>query len=495
MNRSIFALACLLTALTVATSRTVAADSEPWRGRVIADGAAVRSGPGEKFYATDELNIGDEVEVYLERNQQWCAIRPPEGSFSWVQASHVEETAQHGLVRVTASDAYTRVGSTFGSDHHVKYVRLKPGEVLQTIGPVRSLSGSDVQWYRIMPPSGEFRWIERKLIEPVPDATNPSTTDEAATVVNHQLAVYEESAQTANQVAAAGFIETYPIPDDPAKADHETPAAARSQPAQPAAQATGWHAADRSTTDGSADASSDWPVATGPVEPNLPPAPTELDQLNLQLSQTVAQPIQLWQLDPIRQRTEYLLTRVGSPVEQEKARQLLRRLGEFEHLQLRHRQLGTNVPPLAPVAPTATAARPTLPPNANVRRPPMQTDSPLSSLAKSARDWASSALGIGGSGGQQAPQNGPAASNYNGSGWLIPVVTSRADVPRYALTDNNGTILQFVSPAPGLNLNRYVRQRVGVYGPATPATPSTKPEITAQRIVLLDRHSTGTTRR
>ena len=60
-----FALADAI--ITLGASARAAADSLPYTARVVAPGAAVRSGPGESFYPTDTLAQGDEVEVHRER--------------------------------------------------------------------------------------------------------------------------------------------------------------------------------------------------------------------------------------------------------------------------------------------------------------------------------------------------------------------------------------------------------------------------------------------
>jgi hypothetical protein len=56
------------------------------------------------------------------------------------------------------------------------------------------------------------------------------------------------------------------------------------------------------------------------------------------------------------------------------------------------------------------------------------------------------------------------------------------------LLDKDGNILQFVSPAPGLNLNRYLRKEIGVFGQKDQPPTLDKPHLTAHRIVELDRH-------
>src|SRR6185503_5759455 len=62
----------------------------PYRASITADTGAVRSGPGEEYYETSGLRRGDEVEVYRHDPHGWCAIRPPQGSFSYVPAEHLK---------------------------------------------------------------------------------------------------------------------------------------------------------------------------------------------------------------------------------------------------------------------------------------------------------------------------------------------------------------------------------------------------------------------
>jgi hypothetical protein len=65
--------------------------------------------------------------------------------------------------------------------------------------------------------------------------------------------------------------------------------------------------------------------------------------------------------------------------------------------------------------------------------------------------------------------------------------TKRA-APPYALLDGEGRILHFVSPAPGLNLHRYLRKEIGIYGQRSFISSLEKPHVTAHRVVDLNRH-------
>jgi hypothetical protein len=70
----------------------------------------------------------------------------------------------------------------------------------------------------------------------------------------------------------------------------------------------------------------------------------------------------------------------------------------------------------------------------------------------------------------------------------MPVLSRRSEAPPFALTDEQGQILQYVSPAPGLNLHRYLKQEVGVYGQRGLNPRLGAAHLTVQRVVVLDRH-------
>jgi hypothetical protein len=55
-------------------------------------------------------------------------------------------------------------------------------------------------------------------------------------------------------------------------------------------------------------------------------------------------------------------------------------------------------------------------------------------------------------------------SQFDGVGQLRPVQSRRAGAPRFALTGQSGEVLMFLSASPGVNLDRYVGQYVGLTG-------------------------------
>src|SRR6478672_10730963 len=77
-----------------------AADERPYEAVVLEQGAEVRAGPGRRFYVTQQLEPGTQVEVYRRDVGDWLAIRPPEGSFSWIPESDLEMTEEPGVAEV-----------------------------------------------------------------------------------------------------------------------------------------------------------------------------------------------------------------------------------------------------------------------------------------------------------------------------------------------------------------------------------------------------------
>ena len=80
-----------MTILTAALAVVARAEEDfPYKAYAAIEGAEVVSGPGHRYYATGHLPLGAKVEIYREESSGWLAIRPPAGSFSWVEAEFIE---------------------------------------------------------------------------------------------------------------------------------------------------------------------------------------------------------------------------------------------------------------------------------------------------------------------------------------------------------------------------------------------------------------------
>jgi hypothetical protein len=138
----------------------------PYTAYVTADDVFVRSGPGENYYPTDKLKAGTPVEVYRHDPGGWYAIRPPKDSFSWVSSRHVQLQG-NGLAVVSDDRVASRVGSRLSDVRDIIQVRLHKGETVEVFGGKGEHTGGEsAAWYKIAPPSGEFRWVSGRFVDP-----------------------------------------------------------------------------------------------------------------------------------------------------------------------------------------------------------------------------------------------------------------------------------------------------------------------------------------
>jgi SH3-like domain-containing protein len=153
----------LLCGVVLLPATAVGQPSFPYKASAVTDDVYVRSGPGQNYYATDKLKRGQQVEVYRHDPGGWCAIRPIEGSFTWVSGRFLKPTKHH-LAVVTDEGVAARVGSRFGDTRDVIQVRLRKGEVVEVLETPTN-EGRGIPWYKIAPPSGEFRWVSSKYLD------------------------------------------------------------------------------------------------------------------------------------------------------------------------------------------------------------------------------------------------------------------------------------------------------------------------------------------
>jgi uncharacterized protein YgiM (DUF1202 family) len=162
MRTLVVALPCFLFLMTSPASGE---RNFPYKANVTSEDVYARSGPGQSYYPTDKLKKGQEVEVYRHDPGGWCAIRPVDGSFAWVSGRYLKSTGKD-LAVVTEENVSARVGSRFSDVRDVIQVRLHKGETVEVLeSPKSGGRGNESVWYKIAPPSGEFRWISSKYLD------------------------------------------------------------------------------------------------------------------------------------------------------------------------------------------------------------------------------------------------------------------------------------------------------------------------------------------
>ncbi len=167
----------------------------PYTAYVQSSSTSVLSGPNVSFYATDRLKQGDQVEVY-RHDQEWAAIRPPAGSFSWVPVDEVRDTEVSHVVLVAVPDAISRIGSRFGDHHDTAPIKLEIDEPLEVMGQQvfrDEPAGKPRRFYKVAPPAGEFRWVRRSALGLSPPSDSP-----AASIMQEKSHVHPANAETSD---------------------------------------------------------------------------------------------------------------------------------------------------------------------------------------------------------------------------------------------------------------------------------------------------------
>ena len=387
------------------------AEDAPYEARVVATGAPVLSGPGEKFYPTDTLAQGDVVEVYREKPGGWLAIRPPAGSFSWVLESDLKK--QDGdLAEIAKEQVASRIGSRLSDQHNAAQVRLAKGEIVEVLDEETL---GDERWCKIAPPAGEFRWIQSSLVE-----RNGVMQTAAAEIQGEATAPPLMSGTTAAEEQPAPATASAP----------STEAAAPAPAAQPAPVAP---VAVK-------------PQSVGPVGDDLA---RQLSDIELRLSRMVAAPVNLWNTQRLERDAAQLLGRAQNAADRDAVQTTMNKIHQFALIGQKSGQV-----PSAFVQGGQAGAVP-------------------APGAVAAAPGATMVNGI-------APAG--ATGQYDAVGVLRPVVSKRPGAPQFALVDERGQVLSFVSSSPDVNLQPYLGRRVGVVGNRGYIAEFNKSHVTAARV-------------
>ena len=78
------------------------------------------------------------------------------------------------------------------------------------------------------------------------------------------------------------------------------------------------------------------------------------------------------------------------------------------------------------------------------------------------------------------------ASPYDAVGILRPVVSRRPGAPQFALVDDQGQVVTFITATPDTNLQPYLGRRIGVTGSRGYIPEFRRPHVTAGRVTPLN---------
>ncbi len=482
----------------LAFANVVVAQQFPYVAYVTGEQVYVRSGPGQRYYPTGQIPQGYAVEVYRHDGDGWCAVRPPEGSFSWIGSHQVRPTSA-GIVEVVDEQVVARVGSTLSPIRSAVQVMLPKGERMELLATNEAThENDDPRWVRVAAPAGEFRWVAASALSrqppievaPLPQASESGSlwsrqSEHVRITADEEPNVFDHLGQTENtaglQVASPNELpvnEPTPlVQTDPNAIDIVAGSPAELQLAQFQAQPS-------SQTPPAFLGGGEATLPASPLPPLRTPQPRvrfrgltppvsatvgSVEELELRLSQAVVEPPQQWELDPLETAANSLLAETKTPPVRAQLREVLERITRFQKVQQRYNN-------------------PTLP--APAERDPFETtelddSGGLTSLSSSVRNRVKQDLA---NNSRTTDANRPL---YDATGLLKPVVSKRPEAPQYALVDERGKVVSFITPTPDLNLKPYVGRRIGVHGKRGFMPEYRRAHVTAGRVTSLE----GTVRR
>jgi len=514
----------LLTSLLLCAT-TAHAQTFPYTAYVTDQQTYVRSGPGQRYYPTGQIPQGYAVEVYRHDDKGWCAVRPPAGSFSWV-SSHQVRSSGPGVVEVIADRVVTRVGSQLSDSRSAVQVLLSLGEQLEVITGNQQ---DDPRWTRVAAPAGEFRWVaaaalsRQPPLEVTPQSPVSETTQASKTTWSRQTEdspasqtetpnLFEHlrtqnSLQLKSQHAAlhfnvpttVGSYDSAPTsPMDSPNVEASTMQIIAGSPAE--LQLAQFQSRTTGLAPPALRQENQVALPAGAIPPaevsqprvrfegftsTSPGAVGDVEELELRLSQTVIQPAGQWELDALQQAANHLLSSTKAPAVRAQLREVQERIARFKQVQQQYNN------PLPPPTPRVTSLAAPHSSEANVAPTPTASEiaftGQTSEVLKRVKEDLQAAV-------DPFEKDDSAAAKqplYAAAGLLKPVVSKRAEAPQYALVDERGKVVSFVTPTPDLNLKPYVGRRIGVHGTRGFMPEYRRTHVTAGRVTPID----GTIRR
>ncbi|MDB5320811.1 MAG: hypothetical protein JWN40_2442 [Phycisphaerales bacterium] len=145
-------------------------------GVIMSNAVFVRCGPGDNYYPTLKLDKGAKVKV-VGAKFDWLKVVPPDGSFCYVARLYVDRHGDGSVGRVNKDSINVRAGSALSALKIGILCELNQGEDVEILG-------EEQEYFKIKPPARAYLYINKKFVEPDPDAKPVVQVASADTKVN-----------------------------------------------------------------------------------------------------------------------------------------------------------------------------------------------------------------------------------------------------------------------------------------------------------------------
>jgi len=470
--------------LFLCSESLVAQTTFPYVAYVASPQTFVRSGPGQRYYPTHQLETGHAVEVFRRDDEDWCAVRPPEGSYSLISAHDVQQISEN-VAEVIVEQTVTRVGSQLSSSRSAVQVLLHRGNRVRLLP---SQPGDNPRWLRIAPPPGEFRWIANDDLSSTPPVEPTRDVELAGNWARQDSS--QSSPEHSDKTERKATPPTEPIGPPPQYAPLKKTQSVRSHASTTAGNGPAWSPPPPQGTE--VDEETDTEIVVGsPAAAELSaqsagdsdtvnqegvsgskvvskasgPTDARISELQIRLSQVIVRPKAEWDFSQLQREAQQIWDETDSVSVREQVETLLERITLFQGLASTDIYAGRGpvTPPEKPKAPGEIEQFTGL--SARVRQ---LADSDLNTSDPFETEKLTTSKPL-----------------YDAVGKLKPVVSRKEQAPSYALIDDQGDVISFLTPGPDINLQPYVGRRIGVHGTRGFMPEYRRAHVTASRVTVI----------
>ena len=192
-------------------------------GVIMSNAVFVRCGPGDNYYPTLKLDKGAKVKV-VGAKFDWLKVVPPDGSFCYVARLYVDRHGDGTVGRVNKDSINVRAGSALSALKIGILCELNQGEEVEILG-------EEQEYFRIKPPARAYLYINKKFVEPDPDAKPVVQVAKADPPVVPPAAPTDNGG--GNKVTEPPIKPDVPANPDFAPGNPTTPDAGKPEPVKP----------------------------------------------------------------------------------------------------------------------------------------------------------------------------------------------------------------------------------------------------------------------